>query len=115
MIQQIAQLTKSRSLLDEYNSVKSTNQQAGFENFARHVALAVAAVLKNNIRLIEEVCNAMEANETVNQLRKCVFEGLTYLVQLTNIPEEELFKILIEFWNFFSYDCYQRRTGFTYG
>jgi len=34
-IKKVSELTKGRSLVDEYTSVKKSNQQAGFENFAR--------------------------------------------------------------------------------
>lgn len=53
----------------------------------------------------------MEPNENIDMLRKCVSDGLTYLIQLTNIPEDELFKICIEFWNFFSHDCLMATRG----
>ena len=44
-------------------------------------------------------------------LRESVFRGLTYLIQLSNIPEEELFKICLEFWHFFSHDCLMKTRG----
>lgn len=49
LINQIHTLTKQRSLLEEYWTVKNTKQQAGFENFVRQVAIAISAVLTNNI------------------------------------------------------------------
>jgi hypothetical protein len=46
-IQRIMELTKNRSLKDEFESVRNTGSQAGFENFARQLALAISAVIKN--------------------------------------------------------------------
>jgi exportin-1 len=37
-------------------------------------------------------------------LVQSVQAGLNYLVQLSNIPEDELFKICMNFWHFFSHD-----------
>ena len=46
------ELTKNRSLKDEFESVRNTGSQAGFENFARQLALAISAVIKNQMQLI---------------------------------------------------------------
>lgn len=63
LIQRIQSLTKGRSLLDEYNATMQTKQQAGFENFARQVAVAISSVLRNNLDLIEETTNIQLMNE----------------------------------------------------
>jgi hypothetical protein len=34
-----------------------------------------------------------------------------YLVQLSRIPEDELFKICLEFWNFFAQDTLNKTVG----
>jgi exportin-1 len=49
LIQKVTETIKQRTFNDEYNNVKNTKQQSAFENFARQVALAISAVLKNNI------------------------------------------------------------------
>ena len=59
-IKSIADLTKDRDLTMEYESVKDTKQRAGFENFARQTALAISAVLKHNLTLIEQTTNTMD-------------------------------------------------------
>ena len=66
--------------------------------------MAISAVLTNNLDLIEETTNIMEPNENIEFLRGAVRQGLNYLVQLSRIPEEELFKIILEFWHFFAND-----------
>lgn len=104
LIQRIHSLTKGRSLIDEYNATLQTKQQAGFENFARQVALAISSVLRNNLELIEEMTNIIEMNENTAMLVNTTQQGLTYLVQLSNIPEDELFKISMNFWHFFASD-----------
>ena len=35
-------------------------------------------------------------------------QGLVYIIQCSNIPEEELFKICLEFWYFFTMDILQK-------
>lgn len=101
-IKKIQELTKGRSLYDEYLNAKRSQQQTGFENFARQLAMAIAAILKNNLDLIESTSNQMEANADVLLLRECVDLGLQYLLQLTSVEEEELFKICLELWHWFS-------------
>ena len=111
LMQQIGETTKQRSLLSEYESIAGTKQQAGFENFSKQLALAISAVLTNNIDLIEETTNIMEPNENIEFLRQAVRQGLMYLVQLSRIPEEELFKIILEFWHWFANDTLQKTKG----
>jgi hypothetical protein len=53
----------------------------------------------------------MEANENVNMLRSCTKLGLEYLVQLSQIPEDELFKICLEFWHFLAHDIMMKTQG----
>ena len=57
--------TKGRSLLQEFQSVQNTKSQAGFETFAKQLAIAISSVLKNNIDLIENLSNAVEANTEI--------------------------------------------------
>lgn len=53
----------------------------------------------------------MESNENINMLRQCTQQGLVYLVQLSNVPEDELFKICLEFWNWLAYDTMCKHKG----
>lgn len=79
-ITKITELTKGRSLIDEYQSVKKSKQQTGFENFAKQLALAISAVIKNNIDLIEQTTNVMEPNADVVFLRNSLDNGLSYML-----------------------------------
>ena len=36
--------------------------QAGFETFAKQLALAISSILKNNLDFIESLTNTIEAN-----------------------------------------------------
>jgi len=53
----------------------------------------------------------MEPNADVEILRKNVSFGLEYMIQLTQIPEEELFKICLEFWHWFSNNVMMKIKG----
>jgi len=75
------------------------------------VAIAISAVLKNNMVQIEQATNMMETNEQVNLLRECTKHSLVYLIQLSKIPEDELFKICLEFWHFFANDVMMKTRG----
>jgi hypothetical protein len=52
----------------------------------------------------------MEDNQNINFLKDFTDQGLKYLVQCSNIPEEggELFKICLDFWYFFTMDILQK-------
>lgn len=58
--------------------------------------------------MIEKVTNVMETNQMIEVLRESVRQGLDFMIQLTNVPEEELFKICIEFWHWFCQDGMQK-------
>jgi hypothetical protein len=45
--------------------VSGGKTQSGFENTCRQIALAITAVIKNNIDFIEQTCNAMEPNQNI--------------------------------------------------
>jgi Exportin 1-like protein len=79
-IQKIVEITKNRSLLDEFNSVRGSKHQSGFENFARQIAMVIVAVIKGNIRVIEQLTDAIEANDNINMLRECLKKALEIMV-----------------------------------
>ena len=47
----------------------------------------------------------------IEMLRTSIQQGLRYMIQLTNVPEEELFKICIEFWHWFCNDSMMKTRG----
>jgi exportin-1 len=98
-VQKIVEITKNRSLLEEFNSVKGSKNQQAFENFARQVAMVVASVVKGNLRVIEEVTDQAGDNQAVAALREATKRALEMMVQLSNVPEDELFKICLDFWH----------------
>jgi hypothetical protein len=54
-ITKLIEITKDRSLTDEFQSVKGSKNQQAFENFARQVAMVIVSVMRGNIRIIEEI------------------------------------------------------------
>ena len=42
-------------------------------------------------------------------LRDQTLHGLTYLAQMSRIPDEELFKICLDFWHFFANDVMKKQ------
>lgn len=102
-IEQIAAVTKGRDLRDENRSLAGTKAQGSFENFAKQVALAISSVLKQHLDLIEQTCNTIGQNANIDALRNYTEKGLQYLIQCTNIPEDELFKICLEFWHHYTF------------
>lgn len=56
----------------------------------------------------------MEPNENILYLQQCVQKALEYLVQLSNIPEDELFKICLDFWHVFCNNVMMKVKGDQY-
>ena len=42
-------------------------------------------------------------------LRDQTLHGLTYLAQMSRIPDEELFKICLDYWHFFANDVMKKQ------
>jgi len=64
-IQKVVEITKNRNLLEEYKSVQGSNNQNGFENFARQISMVIISVLKGCIRVIEELTDTIEPNPNI--------------------------------------------------
>lgn len=106
-IQKVVEITKNRNLLEEFKSVQGSNNQNGFENFARQISMVIISVLKGCIRVIEELTDTIEPNPNIQVLRECVKKSLEIMVQTSQIPEDELFKISLDFWHFLTTDVMQ--------
>lgn len=83
--------------------------QSGFETLAKQLAIAISSVLRNHLDLIEQLTNAIEPNDVIQMLRDQTKQGLTYLTQMSRIPDYELFKICLDFWHFFAQDVMTKR------
>jgi exportin-1 len=64
-----------------------------------------------NIDLIEQMTSSMEQNENILFLQNCVQQSLNFMTQLSRVPEEELFKICLEFWHFFCLNTMMKVRG----
>ena len=53
----------------------------------------------------------MEPNENIKFLIECISRALMMMTQFSNIPEDELFKICLDFWNKFCYDIMVKLKG----
>lgn len=76
-IQKIVEITKNRSLFDEFSNVKGSKNQSGFENFARQIAMVIASVMRGCIRIVEELTDSPDqTNQNINFLKECVRKAL---------------------------------------
>jgi len=103
-IQKVCEITKDRKFNDEFQAVQGSKQQNSFENLCRQVALSITAVMKGNLDFIEGATNTMEPNQNVQVLQQCVQKALEIVIQLSHIPEDELFKICLDFWHSLTYN-----------
>jgi hypothetical protein len=66
--------------------------------------MVIISVIKGCIRIIEQLTDSIDPNPHIQLLRECVRKSLEMIVQLTQIPEDELFKICLDFWHFLATD-----------
>ena len=104
-VHKVLEFTSGANLAEEYSKVHSRQAQ-NFERFCRHLSLLLSGFLKNNLRRLEEVCEAAPMSETTHAFEASIKQGLFYMLQMSSIPEDELFKICVEFWNFFTYHVF---------
>ena len=66
--------------------------------------MVIISVMKGCIRIIEQLTDAIDPNPNIQMLRECVKRSLEIMVQFSQIPEDELFKICLDFWHFLATD-----------
>lgn len=66
--------------------------------------MVIISVLKGCFRIVEQLTDAIDPNPNIQVLRECVKKSLEMMVQLSQIPEDELFKICLDFWHFLAAD-----------
>ena len=59
--------------------MQNSKSQAGFETFAKQLAIAISSVLRNNLDFIETLTGNIEPNNEIQMLRDQTLLGLTYL------------------------------------
>eukprot|EP00357_Protocruzia_adherens_P031388 CAMPEP_0115046264 /NCGR_PEP_ID=MMETSP0216-20121206/48648_1 /TAXON_ID=223996 /ORGANISM="Protocruzia adherens, Strain Boccale" /LENGTH=1097 /DNA_ID=CAMNT_0002429317 /DNA_START=4965 /DNA_END=8258 /DNA_ORIENTATION=- len=95
------------NLANEYHGMTS-NVRTMFEGFCQHMSLFLSNFFQNNLELVETTIPKLENNEDRTTLEAQVKKALIYLVQLTDIPEDEIFKINVEYWNWFAQRLYNK-------
>ncbi len=99
IIDQMNRIIMGVDLAEEYRRIDQ-KKQSGYESFCLQYSLLLITFLLNHIDLIENVSSAPTANkELVQVLLTRSKEALLYIYQLSNIPNEEIFKVCCEFWN----------------
>lgn len=100
-VQKTIEVTKGKNLSEEHYNVNE-NQKPHFEVFCLQTGMLLSDFLKNQIKKLESliVNNPSEFSRT---LETALDKALDYLIQLANIPNDELFRIMMEFWHEFTY------------
>ena len=100
-VEKTVEVTKEKDLSEEHQRVNET-QKPHFEIFCLQLGLLLSEFLKNQIERIETLVTTNPNQFTVN-LQIATAKSLDYLIQLSNIPNDELFRVMMEFWHDFSY------------
>jgi hypothetical protein len=108
MINKMKEIIQDVNLSEEYHKLP-IKQISSFENFCQQLALLLSTYFQHNLDLIEQVAsNPGTKIEMQGMIFNCTKIGLELLLQLSLIPNEEVFKICTEFWYFFSYTLYTK-------
>mmetsp|Transcript_43487 Transcript_43487/g.51190 ORF Transcript_43487/g.51190 Transcript_43487/m.51190 type:complete len:221 (-) Transcript_43487:594-1256(-) len=78
------------------------SQKPHFEVFCLQLGMLLTEFLRNQIDKIENLI-VNNQNEFTSVLEGTLVKALDYLIQLSNIPKDELFKVMMEFWHDFTY------------
>ena len=100
-VQKTVEVTKGKNLSEEHRNV-TENQRPHFEVFCLQTGLLLSDFLKNQIRNVENLI-VNNPNDFTNALETALDKALDYLIQLSNIPNDELFRVMMEFWHEFTY------------
>ena len=94
-------VTMGKDLSNEHKLVTET-QKPHFEIFCLQVGMLISEFLKNQISKIENLI-VNNPNDFTRTLQAALEKSLEFLIQLSNIPEGEVFKITMDFWHDFTY------------
>lgn len=89
------QIGNKITFIQAYKGLNIASQPA-FETFLKHLATFLSGYLKNYANLIN---TAASNNADFTRYLEC---ALLWLIFLTEFPEQEIFKISIEWWDFSS-------------
>mmetsp|Transcript_33911 Transcript_33911/g.66171 ORF Transcript_33911/g.66171 Transcript_33911/m.66171 type:complete len:1090 (+) Transcript_33911:310-3579(+) len=85
------------------NAIKQYYEQGDTqEEFVQRLTLFITTILKTHLGILE-------TQELVNHL----LQGLQYLINISEIDDDEIFKIATEYWNFLADDLYHKEVQMT--
>lgn len=100
-VEKTVEVTKDKDLSEEHKNV-TESQKPHFEVFCLQLGLLLSEFLKNQIQKIETLITN-NPNPFTSNLQIATAKSLDYLIQLSNIPNDELFRVMMEFWHDFTY------------
>lgn len=106
IIEKLEQIIQGVNLAEEYNRI-SSKQISGFESFCLQLGLLLTTFIQHHVDLIETTVSNPAANPDLVQLLVAKFRtSLNFILQLSGIPNDEVFKLCAEFWNFLANRVY---------
>lgn len=81
----------------------SDAQANHYEIFCRQLGLLITEFLKNHLEQIEQIIYEKGEDPIVKELMLTISRGLEYLIQLSNIPDDEIFRFMMEYWKDFTH------------
>jgi exportin-1 len=104
-VRQMNVITKQANMADEYNRI-SLEQKMNFEEFCLQFLLCLISFFKSNMNFLEEFDFVQGTSQPSDFLMTYLAEielGMTYICQINQIPNEEIFRACAEFWNWFCF------------
>jgi exportin-1 len=106
IIEKMEQIVQGVVLAEEYHKIPP-KQIGSFENFCLQFALLLSTYIQNHVDLFESTCANTTANpEAIQMLISKMKQALNFILQLSAIPNDEVFKVCAEFWNFLANRVY---------
>lgn len=113
VMEKMESIIQGTILNDEYYRIPP-ERQSGYETFCLQFGLLLTTFVQHQVDLIDGMLGNTQANpEAIKVLSNKTTQALVYVVQLSNIPSDEIFKVCAEFWNFLTGYVYSKAASET--
>lgn len=102
---EVVAMTKNVDFAKRYNEINESGK-SNFEDLCLQFSLSLISFFKNNFSYIEMYdfqTGTVSQSDFVNNYLNEINLGLVYLAQIHQIPHEEIFRSISEFWQWFAF------------
>ena len=105
------QVVKGKNFAEQYKNLLNNNPEkiTGYEKMTFNFEMCLINFIKENFSYIQQndfIEGTKRPNDFINNYIKQISSSLNYLAQFISIESEEIFKVAIDFWLWFSYKIF---------